>query len=119
MPSSVAPILPQRVMLANFSGSSVSSDTLIRRTPAAYSPSASFASCVPLVVTTSSFNPPSPSRAPRLWNSVITSRRTSGSPPVMRILLVPSRMKAAQTRSSSSSVSRSRFGRNVMSSAMQ
>jgi len=35
MPSSVAPIFPQRVILANFSGSSVSSETLMRRTPAA------------------------------------------------------------------------------------
>ena len=92
-------------------GSSVSSDTLIRRTPAAYSRPPCFASCVPLVVTVSSFSPPSPSRAPRLRNRVITSRRTSGSPPVMRILLVPRRMKAAQSRSSSSSVSSSRFGR--------
>ncbi len=47
------------------------------------------------------------------------SRRTSGSPPVMRILRVPRVMKAAAMRSSSSSVRRSRLGRKVMSSDMQ
>ena len=38
-------------------------------------------------------------------------RRTSGSPPVMRIFRTPFSMKAAQSRSSSSSVRRSCFGR--------
>ena len=41
---------PQRVMARNLSGSSVSSDTLIRRTPWAASSAAYLASCEPLVV---------------------------------------------------------------------
>jgi hypothetical protein len=52
-------------------------------------------------------------------NSVKMSLRTSGSPPVMRSFRVPRRTKAEQTRSSSSSVRRSRFGRNAMFSDMQ
>jgi hypothetical protein len=51
--------------------------------------------------------------------SDITLRRTSGSPPVRRSLRTPLAMKAEQSRSSSSSVSRSAFGRKVMSSDMQ
>ena len=47
------------------------------------------------------------------------SRRTSGSPPVMRSFRTPLATKAVHSRSSSSSVSRSRLGRNVMSSDMQ
>ena len=46
-------------------------------------------------------------------------RRTSGSPPVSRILRTPRSMKAVHSRSSSSSVSSSFFGRKVMFSAMQ
>ena len=45
--------------------------------------------------------------------------RTSGSPPVSRSLRTPLAMKAEHSRSSSSSVSRSARGRNVMFSAMQ
>ena len=45
--------------------------------------------------------------------------RTSGSPPVSRSLRTPRPMKALQSRSSSSSVSSSAFGRKVMCSAMQ
>ena len=43
----------------------------------------------------------------------------SGSPPVIRMRRTPLRMKASDTRSSSSSVSRSRLGRKLMCSAMQ
>ena len=46
-------------------------------------------------------------------------RRTSGSPPVSRSLRTPRTTKALHSRSSSSSVSRSAFGRNAMFSAMQ
>ena len=46
-------------------------------------------------------------------------RRTSGSPPVSRSLRTPRAMKALHSRSSSSSVSRSAFGRNDMFSDMQ
>ena len=45
--------------------------------------------------------------------------RTSGSPPVMRSLRTPLATNAEQTRSSSSSDSRSFFGRKVMCSDMQ
>ena len=51
--------------------------------------------------------------------SPMMSRRTTGSPPVIRILRVPISMNAEQSRSSSSSVRSSRLGRNVMYSAMQ
>ena len=47
------------------------------------------------------------------------SRRTRGSPPVIRILRVPIATNAEQSRSSSSSVSNSRLGKKVISSAMQ
>ena len=46
-------------------------------------------------------------------------RRTSGSPPVRRSLRTPVAMKALHSRSSSSSVSRSAFGRKAMFSDMQ
>ena len=52
-------------------------------------------------------------------NRVMMSRRTSGSPPVRRNFLTPSRINVLHTRSSSSSVRSSCFGRNVISSAMQ
>ena len=46
-------------------------------------------------------------------------RRTSGSPPVSRSFLTPRSMNAVETRSSSSSVNMSFFGRKLMFSAMQ
>ena len=46
-------------------------------------------------------------------------RRTSGSPPVSRSLRTPLATKALHSRSSSSSVSSSAFGRNAMCSDMQ
>ena len=46
-------------------------------------------------------------------------RRTSGSPPVSRSLRTPRATKAEHSRSSSSSVSTSAFGKNDMFSAMQ
>ena len=46
-------------------------------------------------------------------------RRTSGSPPVSRSLRTPLATKAEHSRSSSSSDSRSAFGRNDMFSDMQ
>ena len=54
MPSSTWASRPQRVIRANFAGSSVSSETLMRLTPQAASWAAYFASCEPLVVTVSS-----------------------------------------------------------------
>ena len=49
---------PQRVTARNFSGSSVSSETLMRRTPHAASSAAYFSSCDPLVVSVSSSSAP-------------------------------------------------------------
>ena len=118
IPSRIGSILPQRVIWLNFTGSSVSSDTFTRRTPEAYNVAACLLSCVPFVVTVSSFRP-WPIFSPSAPNRRITSRRTSGSPPVMRIFVVPRRMKAEHRRSSSSSVSNSFLGRKLMSSDMQ
>ena len=50
---------------------------------------------------------------------VMISRRTSGSPPVIRSLRTPRPTNAEHMRSSSSSVRSSFFGRKVMFSAMQ
>ena len=74
--------------------------------------------CEPFVVTVSSSSP-----APR-WRdsertSVMIERRTSGSPPVRRSLRTPRSTKALHSRSSSSSVITSCFGRNAMFSDMQ
>ena len=118
IPSSTRSNLPQRVIRAKRSGSSVSMLTFTRRTPDLASPTACLASCVPFVVSVSSSSP-CPSRAPSRSNSVITPRRTNGSPPVIRSLRTPWRMKAAHSVSSSSRLSTSALGRNVMSSAMQ
>ena len=118
IPSRTPSSLPQRVIRLNRAGSSVSMLTLMRRTPASASPRACLASCVPFVVSVSSSSP-SPIRAPSRRTSVITSRRTSGSPPVSRSLRTPCRMNAVHSASSSSRLSTSRFGRKVMSSAMQ
>ena len=46
-------------------------------------------------------------------------RRTSGSPPVSRSFRTPRATNALHSRSSSSSVSRSAFGRKFMFSDMQ
>ncbi len=119
IPSSTCGSRPQRVIAANFAGSSVSSETLTRRTPASASSTANRASCEPLVVSVSSFSAPDRRCRDRARKSVMMFRRTSGSPPVMRSFSTPSRTKAEQSRSSSSSVSSSRLGRNSIDSAMQ
>ena len=58
MPASTLSRSPQRVMARNFAGSSVSSDTLMRRTPQSANSPAKRASCEPLVVSVSSLSAP-------------------------------------------------------------
>ena len=110
---------PHRVIARNLSGSSVSTDTLMRLTPQSASSSAKRASCDPLVVRVSSSSAPL-SRWRESWRTrCMMFLRTSGSPPVSLSLRTPFSTKTVHSRSSSSRLSRSRFGRNVMSSAMQ
>ena len=58
MPAITLSSSPQRVMARNLSGSSVSSETLMRLTPCAASSAAYFGSCEPLVVSVSSSRAP-------------------------------------------------------------
>ncbi|MNL55217.1 hypothetical protein D3C87_1786070 [compost metagenome] len=118
MPVSTSSIRPRRVICRKRSGSSVSRETLTRRTPAPNRLSACLPSWLPLVVRVSSSSP-LPILLPRLRTSDMISRRTSGSPPVSRILVVPRAMKAPAMASTSSKLSTSFLGRKVMSSAMQ
>ena len=110
---------PQRVMSANFCSSSVSRDTLIRFTPAAAKSAAYFSSWLPLVVTVNSSNAPLSRCRVMARKKVIISRRTRGSPPVIRSFRTPSPTKDEQSLSSSSSVKRSFFGKKVMFSDIQ
>ena len=119
MPAKTLSSSPQRVMARNLSGSSVSSETLMRRTPWPASSPAYFGSCEPLVVSVSSSSAPVERWRASEATSVMIPRRTSGSPPVSLSFLTPRAMKALHSRSSSSSERRSAFGRNVMFSDMQ
>ena len=110
---------PQRVIVANFSASSVSSETLTRRTPQSASSLANRRSWLPFVVSVSSLSAPVSRCRDIARKNVMIPLRTSGSPPVMRSFSTPSPTKAEQSRSSSSSVSNCAFGRNSMCSAMQ
>ena len=110
---------PQRVMARNLAASRVSSETLMRRTPQSRNSPAKRASCEPLVVSVSSLSAPVSRWRDSERTSDITLRRTSGSPPVKRSFRTPLAMNAEQSRSSSSSVSKSALGRKVMSSDMQ
>ena len=91
----------------------------MRRTPASLSSCANFGSWLPLVVSVSSSSAPLPRWRESARNSHMMFLRTSGSPPVIRSLRTPLATKAEHSRSSSSSVSRSFFGRKVMCSDMQ
>ena len=93
-PSRTCSSRPQRVISVNLSLSSVSIETLIRRTPAAYRSSANRASWLPLVVSVSSSSAPSPRCRPRRSISQRMLRRTRGSPPVRRSLRTPRSTKA-------------------------
>jgi hypothetical protein len=90
----------------------------MRFTPQSASSAAYFGSCEPLVVRVSSSSP-SPMWRESERTRVMMPRRTSGSPPVSRSLRTPRVMNALHSRSSSSSESRSCFGRNDMFSDMQ
>ena len=110
---------PQRVMALKRSAFSVSSEMLMRRTPRSLSSSAYFGSWLPLVVSVNSSSASDRKWRERAWKSQMMFLRTSGSPPVMRIFLTPLAMNTEQSRSSSSSVSKSFLGRKVMCSDMQ
>ena len=110
--------MSRRAIVSNSFRFSVSSDTLIRRTPIAESSPAYFDSSVPLVVSVSSFSPLPRCRENRAISS-ITSFRTSGSPPVIRSLSTPNEANAVTSSSSSSNDSTSLRGRKVIRSGMQ
>ena len=95
MPARTLSSSPQRVMARNLSGSSVSSETLMRRTPWPASSAAYFGSCEPLVVSVSSSSAPVARWRDSEANSVMMPRRTSGSPPVSRSLRTPARDEGA------------------------
>ena len=98
MPASASSSLPPRVTRLNRSASRLSRLTLTRRRPLAASSAANFGSSRPLVVSEMSWMPlvrlsmPTKSGQPS---------RTSGSPPVMRTLVMPApaatRVKAASS----------------------
>ena len=85
---------PQRVIAWNRSGRSVSSDTLMRRTPPPRARRRSGASWLPLVVRVSSSSAPLSRWRDSARTSHMMFLRTSGSPPVSRSLRTPWRMKA-------------------------
>ena len=95
---------PQREIAAYFLLSSVSRLMFTRRTPASFKGRASSGRSVPLVVMQSSWIP---SRAAASAQSSTMSRRTRGSPPVIRSLRMPSPAAASIARSSSSRLSSS------------
>ena len=119
MPSMTWAKRPQRVMRANFAGSSVSSETLTRLTPQSASSAAKRRSWLPLVVSVSSLSAPVARWRDMARKKVMIPLRTRGSPPVIRSFSTPRPTKAEQRRSSSSSVRSSALGRNSMCSDMQ
>ena len=101
---------PTSLIAANTSLSRPSRLTVIRRSPASLSARALRASAEPLVVMARS---PSPGIRASIATSRSSSRRTSGSPPVRRILLTPwSPTKIRASRSISSNVRSSARSRN-------
>ena len=127
-PASTAAPMPSRTrwsgsalpdIRAKVAGSSASSDTVIRFRPAALSGAARPASNEPFVVSAmSSGSPPSASfasSARRRATSRSRSRRTSGSPPVMRSVRAPSATSSPATRASSSNVRSSARGKKAKS----
>ena len=84
MPSMTWAKRPQRVMRANFAGSSVSSETLTRLTPQSASSAAKRRSWLPLVVRVSSLSAPVARWRDMARKKVMIPLRTRGSPPVMR-----------------------------------
>ena len=100
----------------NTASSSESRLTVTRPSPASASGPASARSAEPLVVSVRSTGPPSGvRRAARYPTSTGRSRRTSGSPPVIRSLCTPSRTKIAARRATSSKSSTCARGRKAKS----
>ncbi len=98
------------------SSSSESSDTVIRCSPASASGPARDRSADPFVVSVRSTGSPSGVRiAASDEMSTGRSRRTSGSPPVIRSFPTPSSTKTRASRSISSNESTSSLGRNAKS----
>jgi hypothetical protein len=91
------------------SSSSESSDTVTRVRPASLSACALRGRSAPFVVSVRS----RPGIAASMDTSTSTSARSSGSPPVSRILRTPSDANVRATRSISSNVRSSRRGRNA------
>ena len=107
-PASTSGSRRRRLRVAKVSGSSVSSEMLIRSSPAAASPAARAASPIPLVVIAIDGRG---RRAAIPATSASRFLRSSGSPPVSRTVVMPSRDTPIPTsRRISSSVSRSSFG---------
>ncbi|MCY1444303.1 hypothetical protein D9M71_607640 [compost metagenome] len=107
---------PVRVSSRKRCGSRLSRLTLSRDSPASNSGPARRVSCEPLLVMHSSRRP---GRAAMRRHSSTMPLRTSGSPPVRRILRVPRATKRSASRYSSSRLRMRCRGRNCMSSAMQ
>ena len=124
-PASWAAAIPSRTFATGKStpfiaektaSSSESRLTVTRRRPASRSAAASFRRAEPFVVSVRSSSPPSGRRrAASIEMRTGRSRRTSGSPPVIRSFSTPSSTKARATRSISSKLSTSAFGRNAKS----
>ena len=91
----------------------------MRLIPHSASSVAYFANWLPLVVSVSSFSAPEARCRDMARKNVMIPLRTKGSPPVIRSFCTPDATKAEHSRSSSSSVRRSAFGRKVMCSVMQ
>ena len=111
MPSSTRATSPRSPLMREKTASSrLSRLTVIRRRPASASACARCASSMPFVVSAMS-------RMPSIFASESTSAgrsvRSSGSPPVMRSFSTPSRTKMRASRSISSKLRISAFGRNA------
>ena len=119
MPSITWSSLPQRVMAGNFSGSSVSSETLMRRTPAAASSLGVAGELAAVGGERQLVERAGRQMAAERANKLMTLRRTSGSPPVSRSLRTPRRTKALHSAVELLQRQISALGRKVMSSAMQ
>ncbi len=100
MPASAPSSEPQRVILWNFSASSVSSEMFTRESPAAFKSSAMRGKRTPFVVIDTFLIS---GMAAMLRTSSTTPLRTVGSPPVRRTLLMPM-LAATRTACSTSSM---------------
>ena len=111
--------VPHLVIFVNFSLTNESNETFTLLIPFSTNCSAYFSSKLPLVVSVNSLSIPVFMKEPNDLIRFIMFRRTNGSPPVSRILSTPREINAIQSRSSSSRVNKSDFGRNVIFSDIQ